>query len=313
MNVGEQRSLRYYALVFLLLPIQMFAQNNNIDSIVKNYLSDSNTNDNIVEYVEQSSIQQEILSIEDYLKQENGNLRSFIYGVLFKMIKNENDLKERQKGVYIIVKYGLFDSDAGNIYRVINYLSELPEECFDGKTKNLLSTLVLESPPHYSKLLRLIGQVNVIQLQAYLEVSLQNDKELTASEIWNINLVLARWGDEDRAEYCVGSVKSLGLNDEIVFRLVPDLIYTKQRVVFNYLFEEILKDELNCSSTDPDREIDINCAYRLLEFMTPHISDFPLRLTDSGELDFEDYEEALLNARVWIESNKDTYRIIPDK
>lgn len=314
--LSKQKKTFYYCVLLLLLifPIKIFAQtNNNLGLIVNNFLNRNNNYDEVVEFVNQHSISQDIIEIQNYLTHEDDKLRAFLYGVLFKMISNESDLKSRQDGVYLLVKRGLFDSDVGNIYRVLNYLSELPEEYFDGKTKNLLSTLVLESPPHYSKLLRLIGQVNVIQLQTYLEVSLQNDKELTASDIWNINLVLARWGDEDRAEYCVGSVKSLGLNDEIVFRLVPDLIYTRQRVVFNYLFDEILKSELNCTSTDPDHEIDINCAYRLLEFVAPHISDFPLRITASGELDFEDYEEALLNARVWIESNKDTYRIISDK
>jgi hypothetical protein len=291
--------------------INVFSQNiNNLEIIINDFVSGNSIYNKITAYTYENTASQIIDESKPYLHHNNPKVRRLIYNNVFKAIKKETGIKTKQKGVFVLVNTGLFDSDAGNIYRVINYLDELPEAYFDGKTKNRLATLILERPAHFSKLIRLVGKVNVVQLLAYLEVSLQNDKELTTSEIWNVNLVLARWGDEIKAEYCVESVEKLGLSDEIVFRLVPDLIYTQQRAVFNYLFDEILKDELNCSSTDPDNEIEINCAYRLLEYITPHISDFPLRLTPSGELDVADYEEALLRVRAWIESNRHTYQMI---
>jgi len=314
--LNKRIAIFYYCVFIFLLsifPVRIFAQTNiSLDSIVNNFLKGNNNYGEVVEFVKHHSINQEEVAIQNYLKSEDAKLRLFLYGILFKMIYHENDSKLKQEGVFVLIKNGLFDSDAGNIYRVINYLSEFSEEFFDGKSKNLLATLIIESSPHFSKLVRLVGQINVVQLLSYFELSLQNNKDLTSSDIWSINLVLARWGDEKKAEYCVRSVKNLGLNDEVVFRLIPDLLYTRQRVVFNYLFDEILKSELNCTSTDPDREIKINCAYRLMEFVAPHIRNFPIRLTVSGELDFEDYEEALLNVRDWIASNKYTYQLILD-
>lgn len=304
----------WFFLTFIIIisgAINVAAQNaNKLEIIINDFVSGNSVYNKIKAYTYENTASQIINQSKPYLYHNNPKVRRLIYKNISIAIKKETGIKTKQKGAFVLVNIGLFDSDAGNVYRVINYLDELPEAYFDGKTKNRLSTLILERPPHFSKLIRLVGKVNVVQLLAYLEVSLQNDKELTTSEIWNVNLVLARWGDEIKAEYCVESVKKLGLSDEIVFRLVPDLIYTQQRAVFNYLFDEILKDEFNCSSTDPDNEIEINCAYRLLEYITPYISDFPLRLTPSGELDVADYEEALLRVRAWIESNRHTYQII---
>lgn len=305
------RFFLFFIIIIFNSIINVFAQStNDLKTIINELVSGNSVYNKITAYIYDNTASQIIIESQAYEYHDDPRVRRLVYKNICKAVKKETGIKTRQKGVFILVDKGLFDSDAGNIYRVINYLDELPEAYFDGKTKNRLATLILKHPPHFSKLIRLIGKVNVVQLLAYLEVNLQNDKELTASEIWNVNLVLARWGDEVKAEYCVESVKRLGLSDEIVFRLVPDLIYTQQRVVFNYLFDVILKDELNCSSTDPDNEIEINCAYRLLEYISPHISDFPLRLTPSGELDVEDYEEALFKVRAWIESNRHTYQMI---
>jgi len=263
-------------------------------------------------YVDQNSLNQEILGIQKYLSHENRKVRGFMYGVLFKMIQSEEDDKAIRNAVFILIDDGLLDTDAGNIYRVIHYLDEIPLQFFDGKIKNRLASIVLEKPPHFSKLIRLVGKADVIQLLSYFEMALQNKKELSASEIWSVNLVLARWGDEERAKSCLESIKRLGLSDEVIFRLVPDLLYMQQRIVFDYLFEVILKDELLCTSTDPDNEVAINCAYRLMEYVAPHIQNFPLKLTSSTELDVENYEEALLKTRAWIEMNQQTYQIILD-
>lgn len=314
LSTSKKTSYCFVLMLLLVFPVSLFAQtnNSNLDSIVNNYLYSNNSYGDVFEFVNQHSIRQEIVEIQNYLSHENRKVRGFMYGILFKMILNEEDDKAIRNAVFILIENGLYDSDAGNIYRVINYLDELPEAFFDGKIKNRLASLVLEQLPHFSKLIRLVGRVNVVQLLSYFELSLQNQKDLSASEIWNINLVLARWGDDNRAEYCLESVQRIGMSDEVIFRLVPDLIFTKQRIVFDYLFEVILTDELLCTSTDPDNEVAINCAYRLMEYIAPHIQNFPLKLTNSNELDVENYEEALLKVRAWIEMNQQIYQIILD-
>lgn len=289
--------------------IRVFSQTSDLDAIVNDFLLGESVYDQINHLTDEGGTLDIIDNIDFYLKNDNSRVRGLVYKILRKSIRKEKDLKAKQKGVSELCVNGLSDSDAGNVYVVINYLDEFEENWFDLKSRNYITSIVVQHPPHFSDLIKLVGKIELIQLIPYLELGLQ-DKKMNYSDIWSINLVLARWGDETKAKYCVKSVKRLGLSDEVVFRLIPDIIYINNKIIFDYLFEEIQKDDLNCLSTDPDNEVEINCAYRLIEFIAPHIIDFPIGLSGTGELNVDNYEVALESVRIWIESNKNSYQLI---
>jgi len=297
-------------LSILFTSIRAFSQStSSLDTIVNNFLTGKSVSDKIYNLTDKTGTVDILDDIEFYLKHENSRVRSLVYKILKKSISKEPDLIAKQKGVSVLCINGLSDADAGNVYVVINYLDEFDKEWFDSKSRNFISSIVVQHPPHFSDLIKLVGKIELIQLIPYLELGLL-DKKMNYSDIWSINLVLARWGDETKAKYCVQSVQRLGLSDEVVYRLIPDLIYINNKIVFDYLFEEILKDDLNCTSADPDNEVEINCAYRLIEFISPHIVDFPIGLSGTGELNVNNYEAALESVRIWIESNKNSYQLI---
>ncbi|WP_320020379.1 hypothetical protein [Labilibaculum manganireducens] len=290
--------------------IRVFSQStSNLDAIVNNFLSGKVVYDEIYDFTSKGGTLEIVDAVNLYLSYDNSRVRGLVYQILKKSIIKETDLKAKQKGVSVLCSSGLSDADAGNVYAVINYLEEFDMEWFDIRSRNFITSIVVQHPPHFSDLIKLVGKVELIQLIPYLELGLQ-DKKMNSSDIWSINLVLARWGDETKAKYCVESVRRLGLSDEVVFRLIPDLIYINNKIIYDYLFEEIQKKDLNCLSTDPDNEVQINCAYRLIEFISPHIIDFPVGLSPTGELNVNSYEAALESVRTWIESNKNSYQLI---
>jgi hypothetical protein len=312
-NLIKLKKIFYFWILLVLTtyPSEIFSQrNSNLEIIVNDFLSGDNTYDKISEYIKHNSIEQERYGIQTYLNHKDEKIRTFIYQILFELIKKEKDLRAKRDGVFVLMDRGLVDPDAGNTYRVLDYLDEFPLECFDNRIKSRLASIIMQKPSHFSKMILLTGKIEIIELINYFELNLADKTKISPSEFWSINLALARMGDETKADYCVKRIKAIGINDEVVFRLVPDLIYTRQKMAFDYLLNEIMNGNLNCTSTDPDHEVAIICAYRLIEMIAPFIKDFPVGVTESGELAASNYEEALITVRSWIETHRENYQIL---
>ncbi|MGM0579812.1 MAG: hypothetical protein ACQETL_03980, partial [Bacteroidota bacterium] len=93
--------------------------------------------------------------------------------------------------------------------------------------------------------------------------------------------------------------------------IYPTLAFTRQKAAVDVLVEQVFNDEQNCSSPDPDSNQKITCAYRILEIIAPIIQDFPIPVDEAtGDLDTDDYEEALQQSREWLEANRIDYSIV---
>ncbi len=124
-----------------------------------------------------------------------------------------------------------------------------------------------------------------------------------------IRIVLGSLEDIDAAEWCIRQVRNMGMNDLVVFELVPDLVFMEYKPAVGFLLEAIMKDERNCSSPNPDSNTSINCAYRILELVAPIIAGFPVEADEDGELLTNDYKESLEQAREWIVRNQDDFSL----
>ena len=107
----------------------------------------------------------------------------------------------------------------------------------------------------------------------------------------------------------LAQIKQQPLNDDVVYELLPDLVYTRQKDALDYLVAIIQSDEKRCQSADPEAEQNIRCGYRVLELLAPVIADFPLTLDESGDLAVSDYPQALEEARRWLTEHED-YKIV---
>lgn len=126
------------------------------------------------------------------------------------------------------------------------------------------------------------------------------------------DMAMIRLGDQSRIKRLNKLLASVQVDDDFVYTLLPKLIYTRRPEVIDFIFDQVLLDQKNCSVADPHTKGRINCAYRLLEAVAPVVNDFPLKLGPGGDLDVTDYPAALEIARTWIRDNRNDYRIISE-
>jgi hypothetical protein len=172
-----------------------------------------------------------------------------------------------------------------------------------------VKSLLQPSTKSVSKIILGIGNTNKTEFINPLIEFLQTNPKLRAQVKWSAHLALARLGEPNALAFILQRVQKLGINDDVVYDIFPDLVYTRQRQAFNYLIEVIKGDEKKCKSADPENPEPINCGYRVLELIAPVIKNFPLKTDPSGDLEVKEYAVALRQVRKWLEKNPD-YEII---
>jgi hypothetical protein len=128
---------------------------------------------------------------------------------------------------------------------------------------------------------------------------------------WNARLALARLGDENAISFILDKMSATNVDDAFIFSLSPGLVYTRERKIFAALERILQSDQYKCSSSHPDSNDTILCAYRLLEQIAPAIKNFPVRVDEDGDLLTDNYQSALVTARGWLKQNPD-YELIRD-
>ncbi|HNP07664.1 MAG TPA: hypothetical protein PKN99_08545, partial [Cyclobacteriaceae bacterium] len=128
---------------------------------------------------------------------------------------------------------------------------------------------------------------------------------------WAALLALARMGDQEATQSVMRRAQRLPVNDDVVYEVFPDLVYTRQRSAIDYLIVELKRDEKKCFTADAEDETPITCAYRIMEMLAPVIDKYPLELDASGDIKTKDYKKSLVTVRAWFERNKD-YGIVQE-
>lgn len=244
-----------------------------------------------------------------YLNSEEESNRQLAVKLIYKVAQQATAQRIKHKATYQLVNKGLRDPSTTVIFRTINYLDNLPVDCFDANTKNNLAGTLTSRPPHFKSIVRLSGRLQMDQLIPYYSSILNNDSTLNRSTQWSLHLTLGRLGDQEQVNYCIGQVARIGMNDEVIYRLLPDLLYLNHKLVIDYLLDQLLIENNSCSSADPDHEVAIDCGYRLAEAVAPYVQDFPIQVDASGDLDTDNYVQALITIREWITTNRLTYQV----
>nr|WP_319399895.1 hypothetical protein [uncultured Carboxylicivirga sp.] len=214
------------------------------------------------------------------------------------------------KEVFYLIDKGLTDTDGSNVYFIYSILKNIPTQYFNSTSKQRLSNIIITNKSlHIKEAIKLSGKLSIQVLLPYYESVLISPNKYSRDIIWTVRLAMARMDDINQTNYCIESVKSIGINDNVVFYLIPDLIYTRSRSAFNYILELITESPENCHSTDPDNPQPISCAFRLMEMIAPYIKDFPVELYESGDIKTDDYNKALTKVQRWISENKETYQL----
>lgn len=161
------------------------------------------------------------------------------------------------------------------------------------------------------------GRANYVLLLGYLgetdaigRISTEENKSDQLKRA--ISLAKVRTGNESRRQNLLKNVARYTVEDDFTFSVLPLLVYTRQREVLDYLWQQLITENLSCSPSDAETRGRIDCAYRIAEAIAPAIVDFPVAIDDEGNLMTEDYRSALQEIRRWYAAHAKDYQIVLD-
>lgn len=249
--------------------------------------------------------------VETYLKDTLTEVRLAAYTLLAAIGKQSASTEMRQQVVSALV-VGWRDVDSGVVGTIGSHLQQFKPADFTSSGKDSLRVLIQEHVGHFNKLVMLCGYLGMVDLIPALQSQLQSGLIKNKRERSAAYLALCRLGNEQAMNHILKLVEALELNDDLVYEVFPDLIYTRQRFVFEYVIKSLYNDEKNCESANPEISESIPCAYRIMELLAPVVKGFPFKVDASGDVIARNYPEALRESRYWFKKMNSNYAIISD-
>ena len=206
---------------------------------------------------------------------------------------------------------GSNDKDGGIGGYCLKMLTYFSVSDFDLDAKVQLAEMAKKPRTHYELIIKLCGWLNIKELGRDFRSAVE-EKKGGMRERWAMRIALARMGEADMVAYCSGRLLKAGVSDDVVYDFFPDVIYTRQKTLFDYLLTIIESDQKQCSSSNPDSDEKIICAFRVIELVAPYIKDFPAKTDVAGGLVSTNYDQTLKEVRIWIQQNRTTYTILGD-
>ncbi len=198
---------------------------------------------------------------------------------------------------------GLDDPSPEIVGLTISNLSQLPPALFSKRQQEELASRLGTEIPAKELLVKMMGSQGVAQAIPHLRPLTQ--PENAPKVRWAAHLALARLGEQPAINFINRRVRSFEVGDDLVYDILPDVIYTRQKQLYDYLVELLNSNERNCEPADPDQGGLINCAFRILEMLASEIADFPIATSASGDLMVTNYRVALQTAREWFAAHPD--------
>lgn len=237
-------------------------------------------------------------------------VRKLAFNLLYATGRSAKDTAIRSEVVYRLTA-ACNDENEIVTTDVARYLQYFRKSDFSNSSRARLMNALKEKPALIPKFARLAGFVEIKELVPVFK-EYANDPTLTNRQKWEAWLALARMGDKEAVDYVVSQVKTIPVNDDVMYQFAPDLVYTRQHKAFDYLIEILNSDKKDCTSSNPDHPGKMVCGFRVMEYLAPVVEGFPLKVHASGDIDAKDYNEALQMVRKWFKNKKGKYIIKTD-
>lgn len=239
-----------------------------------------------------------VLKMLDTYEQDSvPRIRSSAYNIARRIGLSSTDRSVRSKAFGQLVA-GINDRDGGISGNCSQGLCRYAPSDFNATDKNKLFNYLNIRTAHLDQVVLLVGYLQMSRAEDVLINLLEQSNR--ASLKWSIRLALCRRGHDKATQYILSKLSGATVNDDLVYEIVPDLIYTRNKEVFRFLEQLIMSDQANCLSADPDKDDKILCGYRVMEMMAYAVKDFPIETDPYGEADILDYQQALAEVRMWF-------------
>lgn len=239
-------------------------------------------------------------ALSPYLNDTLSAVRSKAYYITRRIGEKSTNQAVRQTAIDILIQ-GLRDQDTGIIGKAVDALTAFNKSDFTPAHKNSINGYINLQTPHADKIFMLAGFLEMNDQRGKLNDVINSNAAFKYK--WAARLALARMGDNLSIDYILGKLGNAPVNDDLIYDVAPDLIYTRQPEIFKYLEQIIFSDKTDCQSADPDSNAKILCGYRVMEYIAPAIQNYPLPVDEAGDLDVTDYEASLRQVREWFRQN----------
>ncbi len=252
-----------------------------------------------------------IPDLQNYSQDSLLSVRLKSYDLLYQLSNSSQERNTRQQSLQAFLQ-GLEDKEKAVAGFVADRLRAFNAADYNDDMRNQLLAKLNPRPFYYEELVLTLAYINENRAISPIINHLRTQSaELSQMERWQAHIALARLGEQPALDFIVRKAGELPVNDDAIYDIYPTLAFTRQKEAVDVLVEQVFNDGQNCSSPDTDSSQKITCAYRILELIAPIIKDFPIAVhTSTGDLDTDDYEQALQQAREWLRDNENNYELV---
>ncbi|NMM50483.1 hypothetical protein [Marinigracilibium pacificum] len=158
-----------------------------------------------------------------------------------------------------------------------------------------------------NRLIKLAGYYGNDQTKGAL-INIYSEEGNAQKIKWSALLAASRLNVTEATDKIIQIANINSLNSNVYHELVPDLLYTRNTKVYQWLFNQLKVAEKRCSYYRESGKVPIQCGYPLMEDMAAYIKDYPIE-HDGNLILVNDYESALNELIIWADSVKDSFSI----
>lgn len=187
-------------------------------------------------------------------------------------------------------------------------LRNFDKKYFSDKAKFILGQIVDDEIYFAEKFFLIAGYVGSESM-----VSVLKDKRVkcNAEQRWYIDLALCRLSDETSVQKVLSRLTKIQPSLDFIDLILPDLLYTRQREIYDWIINQAMTDECKCASRSPISERQIPCAYYIMYEIADYINGFPIDRDEDGEKDDDFSKSDIKKMRMWLTDNPN-YKIVDE-
>ena len=244
--------------------------------------------------------------INPYLTDSSTAVATKAHEIYYAISSKSDDVSIRTLGVQTLLR-ACSQADREITGTVLDLVIQFNKDDFTLAAKDSVRKLVKNENHHLEELMKIAAFLDLKDLIPDIRPYSQPGNQ--PSKRWAAIISLARMGESSAVGEMMKRVSKLPMNDNLVYNIFPDLVFTHRPEAIAFLVEELGSNERNCLSADIEREVRIPCGYRIMEQLAPVIGGFPFDLDESGDLKTSNYPAALATVRQWF-SDHNTYVIL---
>lgn len=296
----------------LILQVQIYSQSTrNINNEISQLMTAIKTNQALPDISELYASEKKYTPIFEaastYLTDTTYKVRLEAYKIIYTVALKTSDTELKSRSLEQFTN-ALSDQNSSISGYGARQLSVFDRESFSSLAKNNITDGINKGILRRAELIKMAGYLNIKDVENRIREEAVSAKKIEVR--WAAYLALARMGDANYTNRVVNAVRKQGINDDVVYELVPDLIYTRQKACIDLAIEILFDEKKNCRSSNPDNPVKMQCGYRVVEYLAPIIADFPFEIRTSGDIETDNYEKALITVREWFLKKGNTYSIL---